>query len=182
MNEWEKAQKGMLYDANYDKNILKLRDKCADLCFEFNNIKPSDKENQNKLLKDILGQIKGEVTVTQPFYCDYGFNISIGENFYSNHNLTILDAAKVTIGDNVFIGPNCVITTASHPKNKEERRRGLEFAKPIKIGNDVWIGSNVVILPGITIEDGAIIGAGSVVTKDIQKNSVVYGYKGEIKR
>ena len=182
MNEWEKAQRGMLYDANYNKEILKLREKCADLCFEFNNIKPSDKENQNSILENILGEIKGEITITQPFYCDYGFNISIGKNFYSNHNLTVLDAAKVTIGDNVFIGPNCVITTASHPKNKEERRIGLEFAKPIKIGNDVWIGSNVVILPGITIEDGAIIGAGSIVTKDIPKDSVVYGIKGEIKR
>ena len=107
--------------------------------------------------------------------CDYGYNIHIGENFYANHGLLILDAARVEIGDNVYIAPNCNIYTASHPLNIEERNKGLEYAYPVKIGNNVWIGGNVTILPGVTIGDNTTIGAGSVVTKDIPANVVAYG-------
>lgn len=175
MTEWEKGQKGYLYDANYDKKIVELRTKCADLCYAFNNTKPSDTDLQRDLLQRILGKIKGEIVITAPFYCDYGFNIEVGENFYTNHNCTILDAAKVTFGKNVFIGPNCVITTAGHPLDKEQRGKGLEFAYPITIKDDVWIGANVTILPGITIGDGTVIGAGSVVTKNIPSGVIAVG-------
>ena len=102
-------------------------------------------------------------------------NIEIGENFYSNHNLVILDGAKVEIGDNVFIAPNCCITTAGHPINIDERNRGLEYAYPIKIGNNVWIGAGANILPGVTIGDNVTIGAGSVVNKSIPANSIAVG-------
>ena len=175
MTEWEKAQQGYMYDANYDQEIVDARTKCADLCYEFNSCKPSDTEKQNRLLHQILGKIEGELVVTAPFYCDYGFNVSVGKNFYTNHNCTILDGAPVTFGDNVFIAPNCVISTAGHAIDSEQRSRGLEIARPIRVGNNVWIGANVSILPGVTIGDNTIIGAGSVVNKDIPAGVIVVG-------
>ena len=119
MTEWEKAQAGFLYDANYDSDLLDMRTKCADLCYEFNMCRPSDVTKQQEVLHKLFGQIKGNVVVTAPFYCDYGVNISVGENFYTNHNVTILDGAKVTFGDNVFIAPDCVFSTAGHPIDTE---------------------------------------------------------------
>ena len=109
------------------------------------------------------------------FYCDYGFNIEIGEKFYSNHNLVILDANKVEFGDNVFIGPNCGFYTSGHPLDYQTRNKGLEYAKPIKVGSNVWIGGNVCVMPGVTIGDNVVIGAGSVVNKDIPSNCVAVG-------
>lgn len=115
------------------------------------------------------------LTIEQPFVCDYGYNISVGEGFFANYNLVILDPAPVTFGDNVFIAPNCSFTTASHPLDAERRNKGLETCKPIHVGNNVWIGANVVVLPGVTIGDNAVIGAGSVVTRDIPAGYVAYG-------
>lgn len=175
MTEWEKAQAGYLYDANYDEKIVAARTKCADLCYEFNCCKPSDTHRQNELLHKILGDIKGDIVVTAPFYCDYGFNISVGENFYTNHNCTILDGAKVEFGDNVFIAPNCVFSTAGHAIDAQQRGAGLEIALPIKVGNNVWIGTNVSVLQGVTIGDNTIIGAGSVVNKDIPSGVIAAG-------
>lgn len=175
MTEWEKAQAGYLYDANYDADIVKARTRCADLCYEFNNCRPSDVERQKELLYQILGKIKGNLVITAPFYCDYGFNISVGDNFYTNHNCTILDGAKVEFGDNVFIAPNCVFSTAGHALDSGQRSAGLEIARPIIIGNNVWVGANVSVLPGVTIGDNTIIGAGSVVNKDIPSDVVAVG-------
>lgn len=175
MTEWEKAQNGYLYDANYDKEIVEARTKCADLCYEFNNCKPSDTEKQQVLLPHILGSIKGTPVITAPFYCDYGFNISVGENFYTNHNVTILDGAKVAFGNNVFIAPNCVFSTAGHAIDSEQRGRGLEIAQPITVGDDVWFGANVTVLPCVTIGSNTVIGAGSVVTKDIPSGVIAVG-------
>lgn len=175
MTEWEKAQAGYLYDANYDKEIVEARTKCADLCYEFNHCKPSDVKRQNELLHAILGSIKGNAIVTAPFYCDYGFNISVGENFYTNYNCMILDGARVEIGDHVFIAPNCVLSTAGHAIDWRQRSQGLEIARPIKIGDHVWLGANDTVLPGVTIGDHTIIGAGSVVNKDIPSNVIAAG-------
>jgi len=175
MNEWEKAQRGFLYDANYNNEIIRARTKCADLCHEFNLCKPSDTEEQERIIREILGEIKGKFVVTAPFYCDYGINISIGNNFYANHNCVILDGAKVKFGDNVFIAPNCVFSTAGHPIDAEQRNAGLEIALPITIGNNVWIGTNVSVLPGVTIGDNCVIGAGSVVNRDIPGNVIAVG-------
>lgn len=108
MTEWEKAQQGYLYDASYDQEIVDARTKCADLCYAFNACRPSDVKTQEKLIREMFGEIRGSFTITAPFYCDYGSNISIGDNFYTNHNCIILDGAKVTFGDSVFIAPNCV--------------------------------------------------------------------------
>jgi len=113
--------------------------------------------------------------ITAPFWCDYGSNIEIGENFYTNHNCVILDCAKVTFGDNVLIGPNCGFYTAGHPLDAVRRNQGLEYARPIHIGHNVWIGGGVQVAPGFTIGDDAVIGAGSVVTKDIPTGVLAAG-------
>lgn len=175
MTEKEKAKLGLLYDANYDKELIKERDKAKALCHEFNQLSPLDKERQKQILKNLLGKTDNEFCITQPFYCDYGYNIEIGKNFYSNHNLIILDGAKVEIGDNVFIAPNCCISTAGHPLDIDQRNVGLEYAYPVKIGNNVWIGAGVTILPGVSIGDNTTIGAGSIVNKDIPANVVAVG-------
>lgn len=175
MTEKEKMLKGMIYDANYDPALIAERMECKELCRDYNDLRPKDKEGRETLLRRIFGNIKGGILVEQPFYCDYGYNISVGENFYANFNLVILDEAPVTFGDNVFIAPNCGFYTAGHPVDAVERRKGLEFAKPITVGDDVWIGAGVSVLPGVTIGDNCVIGAGSVVTKDIPANSVAVG-------
>lgn len=175
MTEWEKAQSGYLYDANHDAEIIAARTKCADLCHVFNCCRPSDTQTQDKLLREILGSVKGEPVVTAPFYCDYGFHITVGENFYTNHNCTILDGAPVTFGDNVFIGPNCVFSTAGHALDAQQRSSGLEIARPITVGNNVWFGANVAVLPGVCIGDDTVVGAGSVVSRDLPSGVIAVG-------
>ena len=175
MSEKEKMLAGELYDANYNIDLEKEREYVKDLCYKFNKLKPSDRKKQINVMKKVLGKTGKVFRIEQPFMCDYGYNIEIGENFYANHNLLILDANKVTFGDNVFVAPNCSFYTSGHPLDYETRNKGLEYAKPIKIGNNVWIGGNVVVLPGITIGDNVVIGAGSVVTKDIPSNVVAVG-------
>lgn len=113
--------------------------------------------------------------LTATFWCDYGYNITVGKNFYCNRNLVVLDEAKVTAGDNVFIAPHCCITTTGHPIDSEQRNSGIEIALPITIGNNVWIGANVTILPGITIGNNVVIGAGSLVNKNIPSNVIAAG-------
>ena len=175
MTEWEKAQAGFLYDANYDSDLIDMRTKCADLCYEFNMCRPSDVTKQQEVLHKLFGQIKGNVVVTAPFYCDYGVNISVDENFYTNHNVTILDGAKVTFGDNVFIAPDCMFSTAGHSIDTEQRNLGLEIALLITVGDNVWIGTNVSVLPGVTIGSNVVIGAGSVVNRNIPDGVIAAG-------
>lgn len=175
MNEWEKAQAGYLYNANHDPKIVASRMRCADLCYAFNQYKPSDTEKQTEIIRKIIGCIKGDFVITAPFYCDYGSNITLGQHFYANHNCTILDGAKVTFGDYVFVAPNCVFSTAGHPIDAQQRAAGLEIALPITIGDHVWIGANVVVLPGVTIGSNTVIGAGSVVNRDIPDGVIAAG-------
>lgn len=175
MTEKEKMLAGEIYDANYDEELLKLRLNAKDICFKYNNTLPSNLEERTNILKQLLGNVKGNFYIEPPFMCDYGFNIEMGENFYANHNLIILDAAYVKFGSNVFIGPNCGIYTAGHPLDAERRNQGLEYAKSIEIGDNVWLGGNVVVCPGVKIGNNAVIGAGSVVTKDIPANVVAVG-------
>lgn len=182
MTEKEKRDLGEIYNPNYDKELINEMLKAKDLCYEYNNLKPSEIEKREEIINKILGKAGKNIRIEQPFLCDYGYNMSVGDNFYANHGLIILDAAKVEIGDNVFIAPNCNIYTAYHPINTEERNEGLEYAKSVKIGNNVWIGGNVTILPGVTIGDNSTIGAGSVVTKDIPANVVAYGNPCSVKK
>ena len=175
MTEKEKMLNGELYDANYDEALIAERQAVKELCYEYNNLRPSQVEERKELMKKILKTDRDDFWIEQPFVCDYGYNIEVGKNFYTNHNVVILDAAKVKFGDNVFIAPNCGFYTAGHPIDAESRNAGLEYAKPIEVGNDVWIGGNVVVLPGVKIGSNVVIGAGSVVTKDIPSNSVAVG-------
>jgi maltose O-acetyltransferase len=175
MTEKEKCEKGLLYDANYDQELINERMAVKDLCLEYNQLKNSDAEGRGALIRKILGKTKENICIEPSFWCDYGYNIEVGDNFYSNHNLVILDCAKVTFGNYVFIGPNCSFYTASHPLDVKQRNQGLESAHPITVGDNVWFGGNVVVLPGVTIGNNSVIGAGSVVTKDIPDNVVAVG-------
>lgn len=175
MTEKEKALAGYLYNANYDEEILSEISRCNDLCYEFNKIKPSERLAQSKLLNQILGHMGNNVIINAPFWCDYGYNTSVGDYFFANHNCQILDGGKVTFGDHVFIAPNCCFTTAEHALDAEQRNQGLEVALPISVGNNVWIGAGSIILGGVTIGDNTVIGAGSVVTKDIPANVIAVG-------
>ncbi|MFR9603356.1 MAG: sugar O-acetyltransferase [Rikenellaceae bacterium] len=174
MTEKEKMIKGELYDAG-DVTLVEERTACKELCYDYNHLRPSQSEERGEIMRKLLGGCGETFTIEPSVWFDYGYNISIGENFYSNHNLVILDGAKVTFGDNVFIAPNCGFYTATHPTDAEERNKGLEYAKAITIGNNVWIGAGVSVLPGVEIGDNCVIGAGSVVVKSIPENSIAVG-------
>lgn len=179
MLEKEKMLKGELYNAE-NESSQNERIKCKLLCRQYNNLDYDKFENRKSLIKQILGKTGNKYFIEQPFICDYGYNIEIGENFYSNHNLTILDCSNVIFGNNVFIGPNCSFYTAEHPIDFETRNKGLEYAKPIKIGNNVWLGGSVTILSGVIVGNNVVIGAGSVVTKDIPDNCIVAGVPAKV--
>ena len=175
MTEREKMIAGMMYNAD-DAELLEGRMRARLLCRKYNDLMPDEEEERVKALKELLGKTGERIWIEQPFLCDYGCNIEVGERFYANYNLVILDCAKVTIGDNAFIAPNVGIYTAAHPIVAEQRNfHGFEFAAPVTIGNNVWIGGGVQICPGVTIGDNTVIGAGSVVTKDIPANVVAAG-------
>ena len=175
MNEEEKMLAGEIYDASYDRGLFKKRILAKELCQKFNECEFTKVEEKKRILEKLFQKEINIMGIEPNFYCDYGFNIYLGKNFYSNHNLVILDANKVEFGDNVFVGPNCGFYTSGHPLDYETRNKGLEYAKPIKVGNNVWIGGNVCVMPGITIGDNVVIGAGSVVNKNIPSNCVAVG-------
>lgn len=173
-SEKEKMLSGRLYKS-FDAELLAERQRTKEIVFRYNSLQPSLIEERNELLRSLLGCVKGNFFIEPPFRCDYGCNIEIGENFYANYNLVILDCAKVTIGDNVLIGPNVGIYTAGHPLHFELRKEEWEFASPITIEDNVWIGGNVVLNPGVTIGRNSVVGSGSVVTKDIPADVVAAG-------
>lgn len=173
--EKQKAHAGELYDAATDKELLDERMACKMACFEYNRLPPDREDERREIIRKLFGKTKDSFWVEPAFYCDYGYNIEIGENFYANHNCVMLDGAKIRFGDNVFIAPGCGFYTAGHPLDVERRNQGLEYALPITVGNNVWIGAQVVVLPGVRIGDNSVIGAGSVVVKDIPANVVAVG-------
>ncbi len=175
MTEKEKMLHNMLYDANYNPELEEDRLECKTMCQEFNNLPIRDLEGRQALIKKILGKTGEHVHIEPNFWCDYGYNITVGENFYANHGLVILDPAKVIFGDNVFIAPNCGFHTAGHPIDFERRNRGLEYCYPITVGDNVWIGAGVQVMPGVAIGDNVVIGGGSVVTKDIPSGVIAVG-------
>lgn len=175
MTEKEKRDNGYLYNANYDPEIITEICHANDLCHKFNKIKPSNRKKQSIFIKKILGSVGKDPVVNTPFWCDFGYNTSVGDYFFANHNCQILDGGKVTFGDHVFIAPNCTFTTAEHAIDVEQRNEGMEVALPITIGNNVWIGAGVIVLGGVTIGDNVVIGAGSVVTKDIPSDVIAVG-------
>ncbi len=174
MTEKQKMLAGQVYDAT-DPELLRELDENKDRIHEYNLLRPSDAAAKDRLIREILGRTGKEVIVNQPFYCDYGKNIEVGERFFSNFNFTVLDEAKVVIGDDVFIGPNVSIYTACHSTDPVERNSRREWAEGVTIGNNVWIGGSVTILPGVRIGDNVTIGAGSVVVRDIPSGSIAAG-------
>ena len=175
ITEKQKMLAGLIYDANNDSDLIKERRECKERCYDYNQLRPSDREQQKMIIRELFGKTKNEFSITAPFWCDYGYNIEIGENFYANHNLVILDGAKVIFGDNVFIAPDCGFYTAGHPLDVERRNQGLEYAYPITVGNNVWFGGGVKVMPGVTIGNNVVIAAGSVVTRDIPDNVLAGG-------
>ena len=174
MTEKEKMIAGKPYKA-FGEELFKERQYAKELIFEFNSLKPNQMKERNEILKKLLGKTEKSFFFEPPFRCDYGYNIEIGNHFYSNYNLIILDCAKVTIGDNVLMGPNVGIYTAGHPIHHEMRNQWYEYSFPISIGDNVWIGGNVVINAGVSIGNNTVIGSGSVVTKDIPENVIAFG-------
>lgn len=180
--EYEKMILGMGYDGMARELLLK-RTLAHEEVMDYGAIRMKDydfdfdrhTQARRDYLATIFGKLGDNVFVEPPFYVDYGCNISLGKDFYSNFNLTLLDCSLITFGDGVLIGPNCTFTTATHPTDPLLRTAGIEYAHPITVGNDVWFGSNVVVLPGVKVGDGSVVGAGSIVTKDVPANTVVVG-------
>ena len=164
--EKKRMLEGKYYDAG-DPLLCQERLEAKKKCRRFNSLPIENEGGRNEILKNLFGSLSPPVSIEPPFYCDYGYNISTGENLYINHGCIILDVNKVTIGKNVLFGPMVQVYTATHPLNPESRLTGKEAGYSITIGDNVWIGGGAIICPGITIGDGSVIGAGSVVTKSI---------------
>lgn len=175
MTNRERMKKGLWYDANYDRELLEMRDKADDLCFEFNNIRPRFEKERQRILKKLMPDLGENVSVLAPINADYGTLTRIGDETFINHNAYFMDGGTITIGSHCFIGPNCGLYTANHPLLAQERNQGYETARPIVIEDNVWIGADVTILPGVTIGAGSVIGAKSLVNKDIPDHVLAVG-------
>ncbi len=175
MEQRERMEKGLIYDPLAD-DILSEQMKLLQLLYDYNATRPSEQEKRTKLLEKMFGAIGEGCYIEPPFHANFaGRNVFMGKKVYANFNLTLVDDGNIYIGDNVMFGPNVTLTTAAHPITAELRRRGLQFNKDIHIGGNVWIGANAVILPGVTVGENSVIGAGSVVTKDIPPDVVAVG-------
>lgn len=181
MNQKDRMLAGLPYKAWLD-GLSEARMANKIKIHEYNLMRPDEKEKRNELIRNILGNAGENIHVESPFYCDYGKNIEVGNNFFANYNCTILDVGKVVIGNNVMFAPNVSLFTAGHPIHPASRNSGYEYGIPITIGDNVWIGGNVVINPGITIGNNVVIGSGSVVTKNIPDNVIAVGNPCKIVR
>lgn len=179
MTELEKLNAGLPYNF-MDPEVDALKLNAVKGCEELNALSAADYEARETVIRRLFGKAGKNPVILPRFVCDNGKNISVGDNFLINFNGVILDIAPVTIGDNVMIGPNTLITTVNHPLNAKERRNHIAVATPVTIGNDVWIGGNVTILPGVNIGDKAVIAAGAVVTKDVPDNTVAGGVPAKV--
>ncbi|WP_293394598.1 sugar O-acetyltransferase [Nevskia sp.] len=178
--EKQKMLAGELYDP-IDPGLSQERDRCRNLCLALNATREEQKEERQRLLNELLGQ-ETDAWIQPPFFCDYGSNIVLGTKVFFNFNCVVLDVMPVTIGDNVLFGPAVQIYTATHPISAVERRKWLESARSITIGSDVWVGGGAVICPGVTIGDRSVIGAGSVVTRDIPPDVFAAGNPARVVR
>ena len=175
MTEKEKMLEGKWYDANFDQELLEKRLDAEDLCFELNQTRPKDLQKRKDILNRLIPDLEEDVTILSPFYVDYGCYSVIGKGSFINHNAYLMDGGRITIGEHCFIGPNCGMYTAIHAYDAQQRNAGMEKALPIVIGDSCWIGADVKIMPGVTIGKNTIIGAGSIVTKDIPSNVIALG-------
>ena len=171
--ETEKMLAGEFYDP-FDPDLVRARERCRNLCWDLNATRDADAEARRRLLRELFGAGGDSVWMQPPFYCDYGTNIKLGERVFFNFNCVVLDVCEVAIGDFTLFGPAVQVYTATHPLDAVQRRT-REFGKPVRIGADVWVGGGAVICPGVTIGDRAVIGAGSVVTKDVPAGVLAAG-------
>jgi len=179
MTEKSKMLSGELYNPN-DPVLVAERHRARLLFQTINQLNDDSKKERKKLLYELLEHAGKGLWVEPPFYCDYGYNIHTGKNVFFNFNCVVLDVMKVEIGDHVLIGPDVQIYTATHPLDAKTRNSWLEYAKPVRIGNDVWIGGGAIIYPGVNIGNGAVIAAGAVVTKSVPDDVVVGGNPAKI--
>lgn len=181
MTEIEKLRKGERYYM-FDSEIGEIQGRAIKLCQDFNALPVTDEQARDKILRQLFGSAGKNLSIKPGFNCDMGVNIHIGDDFLTNYNVTILDMATVTIGNNVWLGPNVGIFAVAHPIEAAGRKEKLGIAQPISIGDNVWIGGNATILMGVTIGRNAVIGAGSVVTHDIPNNAVAVGNPAKVIR
>lgn len=181
MDQKERMLAGLPYKAWLD-GLSEERLENKKRIFRYNHLDPGDQEGMDRLIKAILGKTGEHIHIEAPFYCDYGYNIEVGENFFANYHLTILDVGKVIIGANTQIAPNVSLYTAGHPIHPQSRNSGYEYGIGITIGDNVWIGGNVCVMPGVTIGSNVVIGAGSVVTRDIPDNVIAFGNPCQVVR
>lgn len=174
MTEKEKSYAGILYQPG-DPELTAERDITVKKLYEYNNLDPLDRELRQDAIRGLLGSVGKNCTVEQPLFCTYGYNTTLGDNCFLNVNCKLMDSGKITIGNNVFIAPNVCIITEEHAMDVKQRLEGLEYTHPVTIGDNVWICTGAIVLPGVTIGANSVIGAGSVVTKDIPPNSLAVG-------
>ena len=174
MTEKEKSYAEMLYQPG-DPELVADREITVRKLTEYNGIDPLDREARDRAIRGILGKVGKNCVVEQPLFCTYGYNTTVGDNFFLNVNGKLMDSGKITIGNNVFIAPNVCINTEEHAMDVEQRIQGLEYTHPVTIGDNVWICAGTLVLPGVTIGEGSVIGAGSVVTKDIPAHCLAAG-------
>lgn len=174
MKEIEKLDAGLPFDVN-DPEVDARKLHAVKGCQALEAVDVTDRQGKEKAIRALFGKVGKNPNVLPGFHCDNGLNIEVGDEFLANYNVTILDIAKVTMGNNVWIGPNSLIVTVNHPMDPAGRRKHLGIAKPISIGNDVWIGGNVTVVPGVHIGNNVVIAAGAVVTKDVPDNTLVGG-------
>ncbi len=174
MDQKERMLRGLPYRAWQD-GLEAEREACKAKVYALNTLPPEQRGRIPELLRALFGKAGKNIWLEPPFHCDYGWNIEVGDNFFANYNLTILDVCKVTIGDNVQIAPNVSLYAAGHPVHPASRNSGYEYGAPITIGSNVWLGGSTVVLPGVAIGEGTVIGAGSVVTKDIPAGCIAAG-------
>ncbi|NRY61920.1 sugar O-acetyltransferase [Clostridium beijerinckii] len=174
MKQRERMLAGLPYKGSLD-GLREERMETKLKIYDYNLLRPNETEKMDELIRDILGKTDEKITVKQPFHCDYGKNIQVGNNFFANYNCTILDTGRVIIGENVKVAPNVSIYTAGHPIHPLSRNSGYEYGIEVIIGDNVWLGGSVVINPGVKIGNNVVIGSGSVVTKDIPDNVIAAG-------
>ena len=174
MTERERMLSGQLYDAG-DETLTAARGRAKRLTWRYHQLDPTDWDSRTQILQELLGHLGEDSWIEPPFRCDYGTQISIGDHFFANYDCIFLDVAPITIGNQVMFGPRVCLYTAGHPLDAATRNTGLEFGKPIAIGDDVWLGGNVVVLPGVTIGAGTVVAAGSVVSRDLPPHVLAAG-------
>ena len=173
-SEIEKMLAGQPYRPN-DPELVAARARAAGWMARYNASGPATEEQRHTLLRELLAEVGEGAWIRPPFHCDYGFTIALGRGAFLNFGCVVLDVCRVEIGELTQIGPGVQILAADHPRSPEERRAGLELGRPVRIGANVWIGGGALILPGVTVGDDAIIGAGAVVTRDVPAYSVAAG-------